>query len=350
MAVSDTKLPGSMRAIVATAADTVSLVERPVPVPGIDEVLIQVAGAGVNRADLAQRRGLYDPPAGASDVLGLEVSGIVVAVGPIDALVLEGGPTLPEPKPGDRVCALVPAGGYADYAVAHRHCVLPVPGDLDLVEAAALPEAAFTIWDNMVVRGGIDRPMAVLVHAGGSGVGTLAVQLACALNCRVFATAGTGAKRAACEELGAERAFDYRADDWAAEIQRLCAGADLILDLVGASHFQSNLAALAVEGRMVTIGFVGGAVAEIDLRLMASKRLTLTGSTLRDRNAVQKGLIADAVHRELWPRIARREIEPIIHTTFDLADVDAAHALLAGDTVIGKLVLEVDRALCAPDS
>ena len=339
--------PDTMRAVRATEAAGVELIARPVPEPGRDEILIRVVAAGVNRADLSQRQGRHTPPPGASDILGLEVSGIVEAVGPEDDLVLSAASKIPVPQVGERVCALIAGGGYAEYVVANRRCVLPVPGDLDLVEAAALPEAAFTVWDNMVTRGMLDLPRVVLIHAGASGVGTLAIQLARALGCRVFATAGTAAKRAACETLGAERAFDYRTEDWSAAIQGM-GGADMVLDLVGASHFASNIEALAPEGRMVTIGFVGGAVVELDLRQMARKRLTLTGSTLRDRNAVQKGLVAETVHSELWPRIALRQIEPIIHTTFALEEADAAHALLSGDTVIGKLVLEVDRALCAP--
>lgn len=342
--------PVTMRAVIPDGTGATRMVERPVPRPGRDEVLIRVVAAGLNRADLAQRQGRYAPPAGASDVLGLEVSGIVEQVGPVDDLSMAPPLRTPVPVPGDRVCALIAGGGYADYAVAPRSCVLPVPGDLDLVEAAALPEAAFTVWDNLVVRGELDRPKSVLIHAAASGVGTVAIQLARTLGCRVFATAGTAAKRAACETLGAERAFDYRAEDWASAILAQSAGADLVLDLVGASHFASNLRVLSEEGRMVTIGFVGGAITELDLRAMARKRLTLTGSTLRERNAVQKGLIAEPVFARLWPHIARREVEPIIHTTFPLAEADAAHALLAGDTVIGKLVLEVDPALCAPDA
>lgn len=342
--------PETMRAV--TVADGSGLVvdRRPVPVAGRDEVLIRVVAAGLNRADLAQSQGRYPPPAGASDILGLEVSGIVEAVGATDELSLEKPSAIPAPKIGDRVCALLPGGGCAEYAVAHRRCVLPVPGDLDLVEAAALPEAAFTVWDNMIERGRLDLPQTVLVHAAASGVGTLALQLARALDCRIFATAGTAAKRAACETLGAERAFDYRTEDWASEIQAQSAGADIILDLVGASHLAANIKAVAAEGRIVTIGFVGGSVAELDLRQIARKRAVLTGSTLRERNPVQKGLIADAVYAGLWPRLARREVEPIIHTTFALEDAAAALELLSGDTVIGKLVLEVDRALCAPDA
>lgn len=337
--------PETMRAVTVTEG-AASVVHRPVPVPGRDEVLIRVAAAGVNRADLFQRQGRHAPPPGTSDILGLEVSGIVEAVGPEDPLDLDPVSRIPPPQPGDRVCALVAAGGYADYVVAPRQCVLPVPRDLDMVEAAALPEAAFTVWDNLVNRGGLDIPKAILVHAAASGVGTLALQLARSLDCRIFATAGTAAKRAACEALGAERAFDYRTEDWAAEIVAQCGGADIVLDLVGASHLAGNLQVLAPEGRLVTIGFVGGGVAELDMRLVARKRLILTGSSLRERNAVQKSAIADGVYTELWPKLARREIEPIIHTTFALEDVDAAHDLLSGDTVIGKLVLEVDRPLC----
>jgi len=340
-------LPETMRAIVCAENGAIAAAERPVPRPGRDEVLIRVVAAGVNRADLSPRRGRHAPPPGAPDILGLEVSGIVEAVGAEDPLVLSPPTRIPAPIPGDRVCALVAGGGYADYVVAPRRCVLPVPGDLDMVEAAALPEAAFTVWDNLVTRGALDMPKVVLIHAAASGIGTLAIQVARAVGCRVFATAGSPEKRAACESLGVERAFDYRTEDWAAALRDQCGGADVVLDLVGASHLAANLEALAVEGRMVTIGFVGGSVAELDLRQIARKRLILTGSTLRDRNAVQKARIAESVYAELWPRLARRAIEPIIHTTFAIADADAAHTLLDGGTVIGKLVLEVDPALCA---
>lgn len=339
--------PDTMRAVIRDSSGAMAVVERPVPRPGRDEVLIRVVAAGLNPAD---RCGGSALPDGAADVPGLEVSGIVEEVVPDDGLSLAPPLATPVPMPGERVCALLAGGGYAEYAVAPRSCVLPVPGDLDMVEAAALPQAAFTVWDNLVVRGDLERPKSVLIHAAAGGIGSFAIQLAHALGCRVFATAGTAAKRAACETLGAERAFDYRTEDWASAIRAQSAGADLVLDPVGAAHFRSNLRVLADEGRLVSIGFLGGTVAELDLRDMMRRRLTLTGSTLRDRNAVQMGLIAEAVFARLWPRIARREVEPIIHTTFPLTEADAAHALLAGDTVIGKLVLEVDRALCAPDA
>ncbi len=310
----------SMRVAVATPEGGIELTTRPIPQPGRNEVLIRVVAAGVNRADLFQRQGRRAPPPGASDVLGLEVSGIVEAVGQDAPLVLGEVPVVPAPQPGQRVCALIAGGGYADYAIAHRRCVLPVPGDFDMVEAAALPEAAFTVWDNLVMRGGLEVPKAVVIHAGASGVGTLAIQVASALDCRVFATAGTAAKREACVALGAERAFDYRAEDWAAAIAAVSGGADVVLDLAGASHFASNMAVLATEGRLVSIGFVGGSVAELDLRQVARKRLVLTGSTLRDRNDLQKATLAEAVYAGLWPRLTRRQVQPIIHTTFDLAD------------------------------
>lgn len=340
--------PDSIRAMTPDGSGGVRHVERPMPRPGRDEVLIRVAAAGVSHADLLQAAGRRAPPDGASGMLGLEVSGIVEALGPEDRTSLAAPLRTPAPVPGDRVCALLDGGGYADYVVAPRSCVLPVPGDLDLVEAAALPQAAFTVWDNLVVRGELDRPKAVLIHAAASGVGTLAVQVARVHDCRIFATAGTAAKRAACETLGAERAFDYRDPDWATTILGQSGGIDVVLDLVGASHFRQNLQVLASEGRLVGIGFVGGSTVELDLQELARRRLTLTGSTLRERNPVQKGLIAEAVYQGLWPRIARREVEPIVHTTFPFAEAGAALQLLAGDTVIGKLVLEVDPALCAP--
>lgn len=339
--------PDSIRAMIPDGSGGVRRVDRPMPRPGRDEVLVRVVAAGVGHADLLQVAGRRGPPPGASDVLGLEVSGIVEELGPEDTTSLAAPLRTPAPRPGDRVCALVAGGGYADYAVAPRACVLPVPGDLDLVEAAALPQAAFTVWDNLVVRGELDRPKAVLIHAAGNGVGTLAIQVARAHDCRIFATAGTAAKRAACETLGAERAFDPRDPDWAAAILGQSGGIDVVLDLVGASHFRQNLQVLATEGRLVGIGFVGGAPVELDLQELARRRLTITGSTLGERNPVQMGLIAEAVYQGLWPRLARREVEPIIHTTFPLAEAEAALALLAGETVIGKLVLEVDPALCA---
>jgi NADPH2:quinone reductase len=304
---------------------------RPVPKPAAGEVLLRVAAAGVNRPDVMQRQGRYPPPPGASDLPGLEVAGEVVALGSeVTSLAV-----------GDRVTALLSGGGYAGYAVAAAPLCLPVPGDLSMVEAAALPETFFTVWTNLFDRGGCKTGETVLIHGGTSGIGTTAIQLACAWGARVFATAGSADKARACERLGATRGIDYRTEDFVEVLRRETggAGADLILDLVGGSYLARNLDVAAIEGRLVIISMIGGARAEINLNTLLSKRLTVTGSTLRARTVAQKAVVADAVRHNLWPMLTAGRVRPVIYKTFPLAEASAAHALMETSNHIGKIVL-----------
>ena len=336
-------LPETMTAIAIArpgGPEVLQPVTLPVPRPGRDEVLIRVAAAGVNRPDVAQRRGLYPPPEGAPATPGLEVAGTVVALGPPDDLTLHLEEPMPAPAIGDAVCALVPGGGYAEYCVAPLGQVLPVPGDLDMVEAAALPETAFTVWDNLFTRGGLKSGETLLIHGGSSGIGTMAIQLAHAHEVRVFATAGSAAKCAACVELGAERAMNFSDEAWERIVQEVCGGVDVILDMVGLPYFQRNLDALALEGRLVQIAFLAGARGEVDLEPLMRKRLTVAGSTMRPRNVAQKTAVAKAVLAGAWPLIARRRVEAVIHATFPLAQAADAHALMESSAHIGKIVLE----------
>jgi NADPH:quinone reductase len=306
---------------------------RPVPQPGAGEVLIRVAAAGVNRPDVMQRQGRYPPPPGASDIPGLEIAGEIVALGPNVAGV----------GLGDKVTALLPGGGYAEYAVAAAPLCLPIPSALSVVEAAALPETFFTVWTNLFERGGCKAGEAVLIHGGTSGIGTTAIQLATAFGARVFATAGSDQKARACERFGAVRGIDYRAEDFVEVVRQQTEGkgVDLILDLLGASYLARNLEAAAVEGRLVVISLIGGARAEINLNTIMSKRLTLTGSTLRARTVAQKAAVADAVRRNVWPLLSAGRVRPIIHATFPLAEASEAHRLMETSTHIGKIVLTV---------
>ncbi|HUG54045.1 MAG TPA: NAD(P)H-quinone oxidoreductase [Vicinamibacteria bacterium] len=308
-------------------------VRRPRPSPGPTELLIAVAAAGVNRPDVLQRQGKYPPPPGASDRPGLEVAGHVAAVG--DDV---GGW-----REGDPVCALVAGGGYAGYCVAPAPQCLPVPGGLGLVEAAALPEAVFTVWTNVFERGALAAGEALLVHGGASGIGTTAIQMAKARGARVFATAGTKEKCAACERLGAERAIDYKSEDFAAVVKDLTGGrgVDVILDMVGGDYLPRNLACLAADGRLVQIAFLRGARAEVDLATIMRRRLTLTGSTLRARPVEEKGRLAAAVREEVWPLVEAGAVRPVVHATFPLAHAADAHRLMESDAHIGKIVLVV---------
>ena len=307
------------------------LVERPDPVPGHGEVLILVAAAGVNRPDVLQRRGMYPPPPGASDLPGLEVAGFVDALG-------EG---VTEWRVGDRVCALVSGGGYATLCVAPAPQCLPVPAGLDLVKAAAIPETFFTVWTNVFDRGRLRPGETALFHGGSSGIGTTAIQLAAARGARVLATAGSDEKCRACERLGAERAINYRTEDFVDASKQLTGGrgVDLILDIVGGDYIARDLAALAIEGRLVVIGFMGGDTATIDFRRVLGRRLTITGSTLRPRSVEEKGEIAAALRREVWPLLDSGKVTPVIDRTFPLADAAAAHHLMESSEHIGKIVL-----------
>jgi len=307
-------------------------VERPVPQPGAGEVLIKVAAAGVNRPDVLQRKGAYAPPAGASDIPGLEVAGTVVAAG-------EG---VREPAIGARVCALLAGGGYAQYATAPAVQCLPVPAELTLEEAAAVPETFFTVWLNVFERSRLSPGETLLVHGGGSGIGTTAILLGKAFDAQLIVTAGSAAKCAACRELGADHAINYRESDFVEATLRATdgRGADVILDMVGGDYLPRNVAAAAVDGRIAVIAHMGGNRAEIDLRSLMVKRLQLTGSTLRPQSVESKGRLAAALRQRVWPLFGSRRLQPLIHARFALADAASAHKLMEADTHIGKIVLE----------
>ena len=313
--------------------DVLVPVERPIPTPGSGEVLIKVAAAGVNRPDLMQRRGRYPPPPGASDIPGLEIAGTV------DRLGSDVSPW----KVGDDICALVAGGGYAEYCVAPAPQCLPVPRGLDIVSAAAIPETFFTVWTNVFERGRLAAGESILIHGGASGIGTTAIQLARARGARVFATAGSPDKCAACERLGAERAINYKETDFLEAVRAATGGrgVDVVLDMVGGDYFPRNIDALAVEGRLVEIATLRGAKAEITIPTVMQRRLTITGSTLRARAVAEKGAIAQAVRTHVWPLVESGAVKPIIHQTFPLADAAAAHRVLEAGAHIGKVVLIV---------
>lgn len=305
----------------------------PVPQPGPGEVLIQVAYAGVNRPDVIQRQGFYPPPPGASPIPGLEIAGEIVAMG-ADV----GGEWL-----GQKVCALVSGGGYAEYCLAtFAHC-LPVPEGLSLAEAAALPETLFTVWHNVFERAYACEGEALLVHGGTSGIGTMAIQLGKAFGMTVIATAGSADKCAAIRALGADLAIDYKTQDFVAEVKAFTGGrgVNVVLDMVSGDYVARNLACLAEDGRHVTIAVLGGLKATIDMALVMRKRLCLTGSTLRARSADFKALLADEIARNAWPLVADGTIRPVMDRTFALADVAQAHARMEGGDHIGKIVLSV---------
>ena len=312
--------------------DVLQAVERPDPVPAVGEVLIRVAAAGVNRPDVMQRQGAYPPPPGASDLPGLEVAGTIDAIG--------AGVT--GWQVGDRVCALVAGGGYATRCVAPAVQCLPIPRPLDFIAAAAVPETFFTVWTNVFDRGRLQWKETALFHGGSSGIGTTAIQLAVARGARVFATAGSDEKCRACEALGAEKAINYHTQDFT-EVVRTATdgrGVDVILDIVGGSYVARNLSILATDGRLVQIGFMEGEpTASIDFRRILGRRLTITGSTLRPRSVEEKGQIAAALRREVWPLLDSGAVKPIVARTFPLADAAAAHRLMEASTHIGKIVL-----------
>jgi len=306
-------------------------VDRPDPVPGTGEVLIRVAAAGVNRPDILQRRGAYPPPPGASDLPGLEVSGTIEALG-------EG---VTEWRVGDRVCALLAGGGYATLCAAPAVQCLPIPPAMDFASAAAVPETFFTVWTNVFDRGRLKAGEIALFHGGSSGIGTTAIQLAVARGARVFATAGSDDKCRACEQLGAERGINYKTEDFVASIKDATGGrgVDLILDIVGGDYIARDLAALAVDGRLVVIGFMGGDTATLDFRRILGRRLTITGSTLRPRSAAEKGEIAAVLKSEVWPLLEKGIVRPIVYRTFPLDDAAAAHRLMESSEHVGKIVL-----------
>jgi putative PIG3 family NAD(P)H quinone oxidoreductase len=329
-------LPQSMRFIDMAGPggpEVLALATGPVPQPGPGEVLIRVAAAGVNRPDVLQRTGSYPPPPGASPVLGLEVAGTIAAL----------GPGVTEWRQGDTVCALVPGGGYAEYCVTPAPQCLPVPHGLSLIEAAVLPETFFTVWSNVFDRGRLKPGESFLVHGGSSGIGTTAIQLARAFGARVFATAGSPEKCAVCRELGAERAIDYRQEDFAAAIKEATQGrgVNVILDMVGGPYIEKNLRSLAVEGRLVQIAFLQGSKVTLDLVHLMMRRQTITGSTLRPRPVADKAAIAQALREKVWPLIEKKQVRPIVDRSFPLAEAAEAHRLMESSAHIGKILLTI---------
>jgi putative PIG3 family NAD(P)H quinone oxidoreductase len=329
-------LPSTMTAIEITAPGGPEVLvpcERPVPTPGAGEVLIEVAAAGINRPDMLQREGGYPPPPGASDIPGLEIAGRVVAL----------GPDVAEIKLDDQVTALVTGGGYAQYCVAPAPQCLPIPKGLTAIQAAALPETFFTVWTNVFDRGALQPGESLLIHGGSSGIGTTAIQLASALGARVFVTAGSADKCKACEDLGAERAINYRDEDFVAVVKELTGGkgVNVILDMVGGSYVQRNISALAPDGRLCYIAFLGGSKAEVNLAPVMLKRITISGSTLRAREVAFKAGIARNLKKTVWPLLEAGTIAPVIHKTFALRDAAQAHELMESSAHIGKIVLTV---------
>jgi NADPH2:quinone reductase len=307
--------------------------EAPKPEPKPGEVLIKVAAAGVNHADLAQAQGRYPPPTGASDILGLEVSGEIAAVG--DAVT--------QFKPGETVCALLAGGGYAEYCTAPVECVLPVPRGIDVANAAALPEVYFTVWTNLFDAARLASGERVLIHGGSSGIGTAAIQLCSARGHEVFTTAGTAEKCAACERLGAKRGINYREEDFVEVVKQATGGrgVDVILDMVGGDYIPRNIAAAAVWGRIVNIAYQSGMTATVNFGPVLMKRLSLLATTLRARTNTEKAAIRDAVRREVWPLIDAGKIKPVVDRIFALADAQAAHQRMAKSEHIGKILLTV---------
>ena len=311
--------------------DVLQPVSVPVPVPGHGQIVIRVAYAGVNRPDALQRAGAYAPPPNASPLPGLECSGTVV----------EMGPGVSRWKIGDQVCALLPGGGYAEYAVTQETHALPIPKGLSLREAACLPETCFTVWSNVFMRGGLRAGERFLVHGGTSGIGTTAIQIAAAMGARVFTTAGSDEKCQVCRDLGAEVAVNYRTADFVAAVQA-AGGADLILDMVGGPYVERNLKALANDGRLVQIAFLEGAKMPLNLAEVMTRRLTLTGSTLRPQSDLAKAGIARAVETHVWPLVERGSVKVVMDSEFTLAEAPAAHWRIESAGHIGKIVLKIE--------
>ena len=329
-------LPAKMRAVEVSkpgGPEVLKSAERPLPQPKPHEILVKVAAAGVNRPDVLQRMGLYAVPPDASDLPGLEIAGTVAAVG-ADAKMW---------KVGDQVCALVHGGGYAEYCVVPEVQALPVPKGLSLTEAASLPETFFTVYSNVFDRGGLKAGESFLVQGGSSGIGVTAIQMAAALGARVFATAGTDEKCAACVKLGAEKAFNYKTGDWAEELKAATGGkgVNVILDMAGGDFVPMELKSLADEGRLVMIAFLRGNKTEIDLNEVMRKRLQITGSTLRPRTIEFKGQVAKSLREKVWPLVDTGRIKPVIYKTFPLAEASEAHKLMESSAHIGKIVLTV---------
>ncbi|MBT5051500.1 MAG: NAD(P)H-quinone oxidoreductase [Rhodospirillaceae bacterium] len=313
--------------------EALKVAKRPMPQPGADEILIKSAAAGINRPDVMQREGNYPPPPGASDIPGLEVAGTVAALG--------GNVT--GWSVGDPVCALVAGGGYADYCVAPAPQCLPIPAGLTMIEAAAVPETFFTVWDNLFTRGGLSADETVLIHGGSSGIGTTAIQLACAIGAQVIVTAGSTEKCRACEELGAMRAINYREEDFVAVTKEVTGGkgVNVVLDMVGGDYVARNLNVLAKGGRLVQIAIQKGTKAEIPVHLIMVKQIVFTGSTLRPRSVAEKAVIAADLKEKVWPLIEAGKVKPLIHETFPLTDISKAHALMDSGAHIGKIVVTI---------
>lgn len=325
-------IPDVMQAVEISApggAEVLRPVTRPVPVAGHGQILIRIAWAGVNRPDVLQRAGSYAPPPGASDLPGLECAGSVAEV----------GPGVSRWHVGDRVCALLPGGGYGEFAICPADHALPVPDGLSLREAAALPETAYTVWSNMVLRGGLQAGERFLVHGGSSGIGTMAIQIAHALGARVWATAGSAGKCAACTRLGAS-AINYHDEDFVT-VLRQSGGADLILDMVGGDYIGRNIRCLADDGRLVMIAFLSGPKAEINFAQIMARRLTVTGSTLRPQSDRAKARIARDLQDRLWPLVEAGAVRPLIDSTFPLREAVEAHRRMEGSGHIGKILLQV---------
>lgn len=327
-------LSHTMRAVEITEAGGPEVLQpctKPVPVPGHGQIVIRVAYAGVNRPDALQRAGLYAPPANASPLPGLEASGTVVEI----------GPGVTRWSIGDKVAALLPGGGYAEYVVTPEAHALPIPAGMDMKQAACLPETCFTVWSNVVMRGGLRAGERFLVHGGSSGIGTTAIQIAKALGARVFTTAGSDEKCAACEGLGADRALNYRTGDFVAMMHDE-GGAQLILDMVGGSYLPRNIKALATEGRLVQIAFLSGAKIELNFAEVMMRRLTITGSTLRPQSDQAKARIAAEVETHVWPMVAAGKLRPVIDSEFPLERAADAHARMETSGHVGKIVLKVE--------
>ncbi|MBV9653640.1 MAG: NAD(P)H-quinone oxidoreductase [Acetobacteraceae bacterium] len=326
-----------MRYVAASASggpDVLHLARAEVPAPRAGEILIRVAAAGVNRPDIQQRKGLYPPPPGASPILGLEVAGEVAA----------RGPDVPALREGDRVCALVNGGGYAEYCTAPATQCLPWPRGYDAIRAAALPETYFTVWANLFGLGRLQADETVLIHGGSSGIGLTAIQLARAFGAHVSVTAGSAEKCDACRRYGAAEAINYREQDFLEQVKRWTdgRGVDVVLDMVGAPYTPRNLRALAPDGRLVQIAFMHGSeVDALDLMPIMRKRLTVTGSTMRPRTAAEKAVIADALRQRVWPLLDQGRCGPVIHAVFPLDAVAQAHALMEDGAHIGKIMLRV---------
>ena len=329
-------LPTSMTVIIATAAggpEVLVPAKRSLPEIGAEEILVRVHGAGVNRPDVMQRKGQYPPPPGASDIIGLEVAGEVVA----------RGANATRHVLGDNVVALIPGGGYAEYCAVHETNALPIPKGFTMIEAAAIPETFFTVWPNLFQRGRLTAGETVLIHGGASGIGTTAIQLAKAFGAKVIVTAGSDKKCAACLKLGADVAINYMTEDFVAAVKEATGGrgADVILDMVGGDYFARNFEAVAEDGRIVQIATQKGARVEVDLHRMMVKRLTLTGSTLRIRPVSFKAAVAGALYENVWPLFEARKVVPVIDSTYPLARAAEAHARMESGDHFGKIVLTV---------